>query len=190
METLKNNQAKEQHVLSDRLVRADTAHTLAQNPIASFRRIDLMRYMLILQDDIDDFRVDTLTSVVLSLSTGNLETVVKELCSPTPPESAASKLASFVDCMCLWRGSEDVPAFDADQPTLRPLVTKLLAQGAPADSDVDDLLKLQSKTDVDDGGEHAAGAGSDDVGMKSSDELWEDWVLKVHCNILQPKTSD
>ena len=177
METLKARGAMQAHVLSERLNCAEAAHSIANNPISSFRRADLMKTMIILGEEIEHFREDTLMEVVRHLAVGNFEFLLKDLKAPN--STVLDKLALFVDSVCIWRGCADIPEFDAENPSLRPIVprittkrtTTITSQDAP-DDDMMALIKLSDTSTV------AVAGGADDgecgIVVKSDDELWED----------------
>ena len=174
METLKARGAMQAHVLSERLNCAEAAHSIANNPIPSFRRADLMKTMIILGEEIEHFREDTLMEVVRHLAVGNFEFLLKDLKAPN--STVLDKLALFVDSVCIWRGSADIPEFDAENPSLRPIVPRITAKRTtPTSQDDADMLALMKLSDT----STVAVTGVADDGecgivVKSDDELWED----------------
>lgn len=181
LDTLKSKGALQVHVLSDRLVKAEAAHAIVNNPISGFRRADLMKNMILLADEIENFREDILIEVVRRLAVGNFEFLLQEL--KTPNDTVLDKLARFVDSLCIWRGSTDIPEFDAENPSLRPIAPRIMAKHSDptsqdlADDDMKALMKL-SKSESAPSTVAVTGGGADDaesgIVVKSEDELWED----------------
>lgn len=175
LETLQARQAKEAHVLSERLVRCEAAHQLCQNAISSFRRADLLKLMLTLQDDMADVRDDTLTEVVTKLVTGNIELfLTKDLL--TPDDQSLATLQSLVASLCLWHGSDDIPEFSGEMPSLRPVLTRLLNKDRRGgDKDFDDLMEMEENTgSADNKGAATATSTAEAIKLPTVDELWED----------------